>query len=244
MLSSIEIDQYYLELSKHFVNKNNTIFDSRSPVKCYCIVKNDDRIVALSSYLMSSKSLARFDLSYNQFTLGTELSNVQIEKSKIWSYKLVKNQVGKIISISKNLNIESKKELYKLILDNQKSFLLDIVYRRIDYIRQNNTSGLFYQDLIYKKKYDEAKEILKNNITEDTFMNYPYTSGYAEIMKITLQESAKQIMIQNESENGFLVETENMRIRYTNIIRKETNIENLNLIHQDFLKENEIYCAI
>ena len=47
-------------------------------------------------------------------------------------------------------------------------------------------------------------------------------------------------MIQYESQNGFMLETENMRIRYTNIVRKENDISKLNSIHQEFLKENDI----
>lgn len=240
MLSPIEIDQYYLELSEHFINKDDIVMNIGALRPQYCLKTNDFRIIATSFYLMSCKSLSNFTFSHIKFFFGPETNNIQIQRSKIWLLKFDTNQIGLPINVSKNLNIESKEELYDLILNNQKCFLLDDIYRKVDYLRQNNTSGLFYQDLIYKTKYDEAKEILKNNITEDMLMYYPYTSGYAEIMDITLQESAKLIVLQYESENGFLLETENMRIRYTNIIRKENDISKLNSIKKAFLKENDI----
>lgn len=240
MLSAIEIDEYYLELSQHLVNKDSTILSSKALGNCYCLITDDFRIVATGFYLDSCKALANFNFSTQQFFFGFEVKDIQIERNKIWLLKFDRNENSKCINVSKNSNIESKEELYTLVLNNQKCFLLDNINRKVDFLRKYNTSDLCYQELIYKTKYVEAKEILENNITEDVFMNYSYTSGYAELLNISLQESAKQIVIQYESQNGFMLETENMRIRYTNIVRKENDISKLNSIHQEFLKENDI----
>ena len=48
-------------------------------------------------------------------------------------------------------------------------------------------------------------------------------------------------MLQHEDATAFLAESENLRIRFTNIIRKETNLQKLAGILEDFNTENVNY---
>jgi hypothetical protein len=63
-------------------------------------------------------------------------------------------------------------------------------------------------------------------------------------MNISLQEAASQIKFQHENEIAILSETENSRIYYTNIVRKEKDITKLKSIFKSFIKESILYSVI
>jgi hypothetical protein len=69
-------------------------------------------------------------------------------------------------------------------------------------------------------------------------MEYPFVTGYAKTKDISLTQSAKEIVLQYQIQSGFLSETESIRIKYTNIIRKEQDIKRLITILEDFQTES------
>ena len=90
-----------------------------------------------------------------------------------------------------------------------------------------------------KSNFDAEKiNSIKKNISEDGTLKYPFTSGYADTQNIGLAEAARRIMLQYETNSAFLAENENMRMRYTSKIKKETDIKNLNTISAEFLNES------
>ena len=97
---------------------------------------------------------------------------------------------------------------------------------QIDYYRNRYTRVLSGQDTIYILKYLEAKEIISKNITEDQFMEYPFIKGYSQLKNLSIEEAAKEVLLNYEIESGFLAESENLRMKYTDIVRKEKDIKN------------------
>ena len=119
--------------------------------------------------------------------------------------------------------------------------ILDDIHHRIDSNRGAFTRSLTDQDYVHISKYLEAKEILENNITEDINLKYPYTTGYANVMSMTLQESAKAIKLQHEMLSGYLSESENLRLKYKKIILEENDLSKLKLIYENFATESDRY---
>ena len=238
MLSKFEIEFEFYKLQKHLSKKNQTI---RTSDRTYTyLIDSNHRLRAIGQHPMSCKSLATFNKEFITYLFTSENAekfDYEILRNECWKYKL---NTGKT-EWKENLLIYSKEELYDLVLTSQKCLILDDIHFKIEYSREAFVKTLIGQDYIYISKYMEAKEILQNGITEDLNLKYPYTTGYANIMDMTLQESAKAIAIQHEMLSGYLSESENMRLKYKKIILEETDISKLNSIYENFVTENERY---
>lgn len=237
MLSEKQIDDYYDSLSKYFLDQNNySVKLSENWLKTTILKSGTGRLVAIAKEPMTIKSLANehFEPKYTFFTKQGADYEIWVEKKKCWKWIHDYNTH----QWTKNLNIKNEDELYYLILTNQKVALLDKIHAQVEFYRKKFTSCLEGQLTIYTWKYLEAKEILEKNITEDEFLNYPFVKGYADTCGITLQQSAKEIMLNHEIQSTFLAESESLRIKYTNIVRKETNIANLKTIFNNFETED------
>jgi hypothetical protein len=127
------------------------------------------------------------------------------------------------------------------MLTNQKVVLLDKIYGIINHDRVNKKEGLTNQNYIYFSKYLEAKEILEKNIQSDDTLEYPYTTGYANVKGCDLQTSAKQIVLQYNLTSGFLAESENIRIKYQDLIINESDISKLKPLLEQFNIEYSSY---
>jgi hypothetical protein len=126
-------------------------------------------------------------------------------------------------------------------LTNQKAAAFDIMFDKLGVFRRLIIKNIDGQDLIYMSKYLEAKEIMSNNITEDPTSKYVFTNSYAKLKDISLQEAAKLIIMQHDIRSGFLSENETLRLKYKDLICKETDIANLKNIVNSFVVENSKY---
>ena len=238
MLNEFEIESEYYKLQK-YVSKKNQLMDTSDKTITYLIDTNH-RLRAIGTHPMSCKSLATFNkefLTYLFTSENAEKVDYNILRSECWKYKL---NTGKT-EWKQNLLIYSKEELYDLVLTSQKCIILDEIHHRIDSNRGVFTRSLTDQDYVHISKYLEAKEILENNITEDINLKYPYTTGYANVMSMTLQESAKAIKLQHEMLSGYLSESENLRLKYKKIILEENDLSKLKLIYENFATESDRY---
>jgi hypothetical protein len=245
MLNEEQIKYCYYTQQKHFINKNNSVVrmcDNR--LAFYGLLTNNGRLTAISNNPMSiralvgSNTISLYSFYTNESVKYPDDYDIVVEKNKCWEF--VKNNNGWF----KNLSIQTTEELYNYILTTQKIAILDKIHNYIDHNRKPITQKLMGQDLVYTSKYLEAKEVIDKKIECDTFLNYPFVSGYAETMGILIQESAKQIITQYELQSCVLADSENLRIKYTNIIRKEKNIENLKEILNSFYTEGHGYSSL
>ena len=238
MLSKFEIEFEFYKLQKHLSKKNQIV---RTSDRTYTyLIDSNHRLRAVGQHPMSCKSLATFNkefITYLFTSENVEKFEYEIKRSECWKYKL---NTGKT-EWKENLLIYSKEELYDLVLTSQKCMILDDIHLRIDFTREAFIRSLTGQDYVYISKYLEAKEILENNITEDINLKYPYTTGYANVMNMTLQESAKAIKLQHEMLSGYLSESENLRLKYKKIILEENDLSKLKLIYENFVTESDRY---
>jgi hypothetical protein len=205
-------------------------------LNCSILTSVDFRIIGVSDNPMSISSLQdqnsyrRYSYFISKTAKYPDDYKVTFNRKRCW--EIFKNI--NTMKWEKNLDIKSLEELYYYIFMNEKVYLMDVIHSQLEHNRKKLIERLKGQEVIYISKYLEAKEIIDNDINEDKTLKYPYVSGYANIKEISLKESAKQVLLQHEIENGYLAETENLRIVFTDKLRKEKDIKNLKSILNDF----------
>lgn len=233
MLNDNEINDYYDSVYEHFISKNqDSIKMSDNWLKTSCLMNEENRLIGISKIPMTVKSLCDFRhyATYTFFMIKQDNYDIWVEKNKSWKFSQDVNK--KVWNTSTPIN--SIEELKDYILLNQKINLLDRIHAIMEQHRSEWSKLSEIQNTIYISKYLEAKEILEKDITEDVLMEYPYVAGYANTKDISLTQAAKEVVLQYQIQSSFLSESESIRIKYTNIVRKETDIANLIPILEDF----------
>jgi hypothetical protein len=92
----------------------------------------------------------------------------------------------------------------------------------INYQRRSLSSleNFKLQDIIYSAKLLEAKSILEGNTDNLSFLNQE-----AEERSISLDQIAKEVVLQNEIAMGFLARTEALRVKWLSKLRDSESIE-------------------
>jgi hypothetical protein len=246
MLTQEQIDSHLNNQQTHFIVANQRITKmSDNHLQVYGLMTQGGRILGVSDFLLSVKSLIDINsiLLLSFYTRSSVYPNDYekiIVKDKSWEWV----QSTKTHRWESNLNINSYEELDYYILINQKIALMDQILTRIKFYRKTHAELSLGQDLIYVSKYLEAKEIIEKNIINDLTLEYPYASGYANLGNMDLQDAAREILLKWQIQSGFLSETENLRMKYTRIIREETKLENLKSILIAFEQESQLHSAI
>lgn len=240
MLTDQEIDDHYDSVLQYFVNTEDRVVDMTFKNTNTNVLISAGRILAVANYSASVKALAEFDKN-NIFTFQlvgmTERPTMYFQKNKCWRIRVTED--GKAWQDSPH--IETIEQLDDYILVNQKAALLDFIHRRLDMNRRREVRAAQGQNHIYFAKYLEAKEILDKGITEDPICDYPYVTGYAEVAGITLVEAATRIKFKHETKAAFLAENENLRIKYTTLVKREEYLQNLVPLKELFDAESRKY---
>ena len=243
MLTDLEIDEYYKTQLKYFINPTDKILDMSLNNKQSNVLVDvtDKRILGVGVYASSVRALSSFDKQVVYSYVFDSMKNITqrnlFSRNKSWRMRVSDDGYG----WADSPNIATVEQLHSYMIVNQKVALLDVIHEELDRFRRVITKGTTTQQNIYFSKYLEAKQIVDNNIEHDTLLEYPYTTGYAEINNMSLQEAAKRILFQHDSEASRLAENENLRLRYSYMVRDETQLENLKLILNSFMTENTKY---
>jgi hypothetical protein len=242
MLSEIEIDDYYVSVKPYFITQNEyKVSMEENWHHTNVLMNNENRIMGIAKLSMTIRSLCGTKYyPLFSFYLSKQEKYEWIEKNKCWKYSKDTNSPQWV----NNLPIKSIEALEEYVLMNQKISLLDKIHGVIEYQRSEQCKLLVGQELIYMAKYFEAKSILNSGLNKDELLNFPFVSGYATTKNISLQQAANEIELQYQIKSGFLSESENIRIKYTNLVRKETDICNLQGIFQDFHDESYKYASL
>jgi hypothetical protein len=242
MLTKLEIDQYWYKVQKYLINRNEVPIDTADPSTFanMLVQANGGRILGIAKHPLTCVSLCTFDKClWVSFYTGnmSDIPKFKIDRNQCWKLKLNDTDDAWI----ENLQIYSMEELQTYVLDCQKIAALDFMHTRIEAYRSYILGKMLGQDFIQHAKYAESKEIIKNNVETDEELNYPFVTGYANVKNISLQDAAKQCLIQYEMQSGYLAESENIRIRYKNILQKETDVKNIKVIISDFETAHQKY---
>lgn len=235
MLSEKQLHNYFNSLKPHFsqyIFNRKPIKMSDNNLKANILSLNNHRLLGVSYYPMSVKALVDYDtiLMNTFYNTSQKDYNHTIDPWTPWFWTR-RNSMGEW---SMDANIDSEEFLYKLILISQKIIVLDNIHFIMEMYRKPMENGLSCQDSIYTSKYLESKHIIQNKVESDPLWEYPFTSGYAKVSDISLQEAAKRIILQYDMWAGTLSENESLRVEYTNLIRKEKDITRLKKIFNDY----------
>jgi hypothetical protein len=247
MLNEQQVNEIYDSLSPYFFNKKeNVVWMAANSLEVYALLDTSYRLVAMAKNPMTIKALSNIEYGglYTFFTSEKAIHpqdyDFYVSYNRCWEF--VKDL--SCVTWQRNTNIKSKEKLYDYILMTQKAALLDKIHSELEYHRRPFVRLLSGQEIIYEQKNIEATEILKDNITEDETLKYPYTTGYAKVMNISLQEAAKQIKLQHEIKHTYLAENESLRIKYTEMIVNEKDIKNLHNIYDAFNISRQAYSSL
>jgi len=245
MLTKFDVEACVYKSLKYFIDKTNQQINTKQSQNLFLLVDLSNRLIATSKDYSAVKAFATIDKKVVSGFWNNNMGNgnypeVNFMRSQSWKLQL--NSSGN--NWIENLNFNSVEELSNYILINQKVFALEFVNSRIDYERTQHTSYLPLQNIIYFSKYLEAKEILSLSIDKDDCLKYPYTTGYANLKGLTLQEAAKRICLKHDFQSGYLAEVETLRMKYKDLICDETDIKNLKTTIENFNKEVITYGQI
>jgi hypothetical protein len=248
MLSEREVNEIYYLSYCSFVDQrqDQNINMSLNGGECNALTWNK-RLLGAARHAASVKALIGFDRGYiwnYNFIKGYNFSSSRgepqthtIESNKSWLMRFNDTNDGWMF----DGNFENKNQLEYCILNNQKLAALDFIHDKIHSYRKDFNYDLQGQQTVYIRKYIEAKRILDNGIEYDDTLEFPFVSGYANHIGGTLREAAKAIVFKYESESANIAESENLRLKFVDIIRKENDIKNLTTILNDFATEHYFY---
>lgn len=210
-----------LEVQSLFDNETNRLL---------AISRYNNTILILNETIKNSYTRHSFNKLYN-------LTNFDIFSNKPY---LIRIYNGVLEQDEDNFTYD---ELYNFHLIIEKAAILDYLNFRINVHRRSVLNGLFLQESIYNFKQQEAEQILNNSTNIDE-INYPFLREYADSKNIDLITAAKEVSLQVKLYKTRLSNTENMRLKYKNLVKDCKDITKLNLIINQFLRESQMYARI
>lgn len=227
---------------KSIISEKNIYNLNQEPLEVHSLFDNEtNRILAVSKWSNTITSLNEMvENSYVRHSLNKlfDLKNLNIFSNKPY---LTRFYSGTFEQDKDDFTFD---ELYNFHLIIEKGAVLDFLNFRINVHRRSLLNGLFLQDSIYNFKQQEAEQILNNDNDNIEEINFPFLREYADSKNTDLKTAAKEVLIQTKLYKTRLNNTENMRLKYKNLIKNEKNIINLNFIFNEFLRESEMYARI
>jgi len=211
------------------VGEIQSLFDNETN-RLLAISRHGTTILVLNEIINNSYTRHSFNKLY-------DLNNFNILSNKPYLTRLYN---GVLEQDEDNFNYD---ELYRFHLIVEKAALLDYLNFRINVHRRSVWNGLFLQESIYSFKQQEAEQITNSNENIDE-INFPFLREYAESKNIDLKTAAKEVLLQTKIYKTRLNNTENMRLKYKNLIKNENDIKKIYLILNQFLRESSMYARI
>lgn len=236
MLTINEIGEFYLEQSNHFFRrKNYTITIGKRIQYANILISNPSlRVLGIADHYNSIEALRNFNTDVKHSFYQDEQQDITISMEECWRVRF--NKTKRVWEI--NDEIESTEVLYDYILSNQKLILLDMITGSLMIKTSRFSNRMPYENYIGFAKYEEARHIINNNISDDLLLDYPLTSLYARSRNIGLVQAAKEIKVGMDIDISYLAEIDALKVKYYNIIKAEQDIKNLPAIMRDFENEN------
>lgn len=197
------------------------------------------RLMALSIYMqtvstlsqMSGYSIPRINRnSFGRTHLSTEDS---ILNGKVWDWRYNPNTQ----KFEYDPDIENVENNYCIRLVAEKAALLDLVNAFITALRRPKNADVLSQTEIQIIKEQQARVYLSANINWLHISENNYVKQYADIYDISLEESAKRIIIQADSLQRALFNSEGLRLRYYKAIKECKSIAEVLALKKDFSAE-------
>lgn len=133
----------------------------------------------------------------------------------------------------------SEEDISRFIIYSEKSAVYDIIHRTINQERDHIRANLSLQELIYKKKHEEALRVLDS--TGDVPDDIPYLQMHCSLTGDDMHKAAAKIVDKHNFVESRIMETEMLRMKYTHKLRSCSDLVSINLLLDEFNRESSIY---
>jgi hypothetical protein len=161
---------------------------------------------------------------------------INIDNDKVWLVKYDSSTSSWV----KDYNFSSEEEVKEYIFLNQKFLLTD----RVNIMLTNLFVKTPYQILLMTARIGEIQQIRTKGIKEDKLNEYPLLSAYARSYDLDLETALEKVEFRIKCDTSLMSEIEYLRMKYTELISKETKLENLKSISEQFVDETFNYCKV
>lgn len=126
----------------------------------------------------------------------------------------------------------------KFIVLSEKSAAFDIIHRTLNQERDHIRSNLTLQEEIYKLKYDEAVDVIDSGFKSAKHI-YIYSEAKQKDIEPLLL--AHKIVDKRKFVESRILHTEQMRVKYTLLLKQCGDLLKINEILDEFNRESSIY---
>jgi hypothetical protein len=132
----------------------------------------------------------------------------------------------------------TQEEVHRFIVISEKAAVFDIIHRTINQERDHIRANLALQEYVYKKKYEEALEVIETGFDREKHIYIHSESNEKNVNPVKL---AKAIIDKRNFAESRLFHTEQMRVKYTNMLKQCNDLLKVNQILDEFNRESSIY---
>lgn len=171
-----------------------------------------NRAVLLHLYesMMDVEFVSRIPVSSTVLEVAASLP----EDFPTWSWDFGKKQFK---TTKPELIDNAKRE--RSVLATKKAEAITKTMEWVNRMRARSYTGFFFQESIYAKKEQQARELRARDHTEEAARKAPYVVQYAEDRGISLRAAADEIIFQAEQDSDILLRSEKTRLELLRKIR-------------------------
>lgn len=159
-----------------------------------------------------------------------------------WEWCLMSKHIVAVAKFNEASKVPLKYELlekYQLIA--MQAAAIDYIVGKLTAIHKSLQYDLPLQETTYLMKYDQAKRVLSG---EQDIMEVPMIWRWSELRGISMEQAAKEIKFKFEDMSIKLMEAEDLRQRYTHLIKNQVDAMDIPALCHDFDNENSVYSKV
>lgn len=161
-----------------------------------------------------------------------------------WDWCLMSKHIVPVAKFSEANSVPLKYELlekYQLLA--MQAAAIDYIVGKVTAIHKSLQYDLPLQETTYLVKYNQAKMVLAGYRDID-IMDVPMVWRWSELRKISMEQAAKEIVFKFEDTAIKLMEAEDLRQRYTHMIKNCSEAIEIPSLCHDFDNENSVYSKV
>jgi hypothetical protein len=237
------IDELYRSLEHKLVSRNNypvRVNRSSPPMGILVTASPDFRILGIPRFQETLDALKDFNNDVRlTFNYRMDQPEFEFSMQHCWKVKFVRAKSIWLV----DEKIPSEQDLMYYILMAEKIAVLDNINQHIYLQTFEFNRRMGFENVLNQYRYLQVTDILNKNIQQDLLMDYPAVTLYAKSKGISLHDAATEIKFNTDNDMTFLSEFSAMRVKYEQLVKKETTIDNLMDIQKQFENQNTGYAT-
>ncbi len=160
-----------------------------------------------------------------------------------WEWCLMSKHIVAVSKFAEANSVPLKYELlekYQLLA--MQAAAIDYIVGKVTAIHKSLQYDLPMQETTYMIKYDQAKRVISGEQLD--IMDVPMVWRWAELRDISMEQAAREIVFKFEDTAIKLMEAEDLRLRYTHMIKNCSDAIDIPSLCHDFDNENSVYSKV